>query len=194
MSDTDFDWDDLHPETRRLLSRRRFISNGGRAAAGVVVFGGLLTVVGCGGDDDDDDAGGTTDTTAAASTDDTAATTEESLYSRLGGNAAVTAVITDFVDNQVVPDERINAFFANTDLDRLKVLLIEQVGSATGGPEVYTGRDMVAAHAGMNVTVVEFNALVEDLVASLDGAGVPEQEKGELLAILGPLQSDIVTA
>ncbi len=191
MSDTDFNWDDLHPETRRLLSRRRFIGNGGRAAAGVVVFGGLLTVVGCGGDDDDDAA--TSDTDAPTS-DTTVAADAESLYTRLGGNAAVTAVITDFVDNQVVPDDRINAFFANTDLDRLKVLLIEQVGSATGGPEVYTGRDMVAAHAGMNVTVVEFNALVEDLVASLDGAGVPEQEKGELLAILGPLQSDIVTA
>jgi hemoglobin len=149
-------WDELHPETRRLLSRRRFLAGGARGAAGVVMFGGLLTVAGCGGDDDDDDAASddsTTDTTAASTTDATAAA--DSLYTRLGGNAAITAVITDFV-GRVGADDRINAFFANTDLDRLTVLLIEFTANATGGPEEYTGRSMVDAHAGLAITVPPF--------------------------------------
>jgi hemoglobin len=51
---------------------------------------------------------------------------------------------------------------------------------------------MLEAHQGMNITQEEFNALVGDLVAALDQFSVPEQEKNELLAILGPMQSDIV--
>ena len=186
-------WDELHPETRRLLSRRRFLANGARGAAGAVLFGGFLTVAACGGDDDDDDAAddATTDTTAAATTDATASA--DSLYTRLGGNAAITAVITDFV-GRVGADDRINAFFANTDLDNLTRLLIEFTANATGGPEEYTGRSMVDSHAGLEITVDDFNALVEDLVAALDAAGVPEAEKTELLNALAPLQADIVTA
>ncbi len=178
-------WDELHPETRKLLSRRRFL---GRGAAGIVAFGAFSLALAACGDDDDDDAapaGGDTGGDGAATA---------SLYERLGGNAAITAVIADFVDNQVVPDDRINGFFANTDLERLKVLLVEFTANATGGPEEYTGRDMVSSHAGMGVTVADFNALVEDLSASLDVFEVPAQEKSELLGALAPLQSDIVTA
>ena len=71
---------------------------------------------------------------------------------------------------------------------------VEQIGEATGGPEVYTGRSMVEAHAGLGITVADFNALVEDLVLSLDAFEVPEAEKSELLDALGPMQPEIVTA
>jgi hemoglobin len=121
------------------------------------------------------------------------AAAQDSLYTRLGGNAAITAVVDQFLAN-VVADTRINHFFANVDAARLRTLLIEQIGSATGGPEVYTGRDMKTTHAGMGVSDADFNALVEDLVAALDTFNVPEKEKGELLAILGPLKPDIVEA
>lgn len=193
--ESDIDWDDLHPETQRLLGRRAFLGTAARSAAGIAVFGGFLTLVGCG--HDREDAGATGDplldptaTTAAPATDPANPT----LYARLGGNAAITAVIADFVDNNVANDTRINHFFANTDLVRLKALLVEFVASAAGGPEEYTGRDMKAAHAGMGVTLADFNALVEDLVKSLDKLEVPAPEKQELLGLLGPTQPDIVTA
>ena len=54
------------------------------------------------------------------------------------------------------------------------------------------GRDMQTAHRGMNITDAQFNALVEDLVKSLDKFKVPAQEKGELLGILGPMKPSIV--
>jgi hemoglobin len=44
----------------------------------------------------------------------------------------------------------------------------------------------------MNITTAEFNALVGDLVAALDFYQVPAMEKNDLLAVLGPMQTDIV--
>ena len=120
------------------------------------------------------------------------ATAEASLYDRLGGEAAITAVVDEFVAN-VAADARINNFFAATDIAKLKGHLVNQIGQGTGGPQVYTGRDMKTAHAGMGVDQAAFDALVEDLVKALDKFNVPEREKGELLAILGPMKADIVT-
>ena len=116
---------------------------------------------------------------------------DRSLYDRLGGQVAITAVIDDFVA-RCAADARINGKFARTDIARLKASLIDQVCEATGGPCTYTGRDMHRTHQGMSVTGGEFEALVGDLVATLDKFSVPEAEKAELLGVLGPMRSDIV--
>jgi hemoglobin len=116
---------------------------------------------------------------------------ERSLFERLGGSGAITAVVEDF-SARCAGDSRINAKFARTDIPRLRSMLIDQVSEASGGKAKYTGRDMKTAHADMGVTAGEFNALVEDLVATLNKFGVGKAEQDELLGILGPLKSDIV--
>jgi hemoglobin len=116
---------------------------------------------------------------------------EGSLYQRLGGNEAVVAVIDDFV-GRCAADSRINQKFARTDVPRLKKMLVDQVTAATGGPATYTGRSMTETHDGMGVTAGEFDALVGNLVATLDQFAVPAAEQQELLGILGPLRADIV--
>ena len=115
------------------------------------------------------------------------------LYERLGGKGAITAVVEDFV-GRVAADKRINGKFALANIPRLKMLLVEQICAASGGPCTYTGRDMKTAHAGMGITGPQFDALVEDLIATLDKFKVPAPEKNELLSVLGPMKSDIVTA
>ncbi len=127
----------------------------------------------------------------AAGCASTAAKPETSLYQRLGGREAITAVVDDFVAN-VTADSRINGRFANTNIPRFKQLLVEQICQGSGGPCVYTGRDMKTTHAGMGIKDAEFDALVEDLVQSLDKHKVPAAEKQELLGILGPMKADIV--
>jgi len=114
-----------------------------------------------------------------------------SLFDRLGGKTAITAVVADF-RKRVEQDPRIDAKFARTDLPRLEAMLVDQVCEATGGPFRYTGRGMREAHQGMGVTTGEFNALVEDLVATLNGFAVPKAEQDELRGILGPLKTEIV--
>jgi hemoglobin len=115
----------------------------------------------------------------------------KSLFERLGGTGAITAVVDDFVA-RCAGDSRINAKFARTNIPRLRSMLIDQVSEATGGPAKYTGRDMKTTHTSMGVTTGEFNALVEDLVATLKKFGVGKTEQDELLGILGPLKSEIV--
>ena len=115
----------------------------------------------------------------------------KSLYDRLEGKVAITAVVETFVGN-VGEDARINGFFASTDLTKLKMHLVNQICEASGGHCKYTGRTMKQTHAGMGVHDAAFGALVEDLVAALDHHKVGKTEKDELLGVLGPMKSDIV--
>jgi hemoglobin len=122
---------------------------------------------------------------------------DKTLYERLGGKKSITAVVDAFV-GYVASDARINSFFKADVADpkrlaKFKKNLVDQICQGTGGPCVYKGKDMKTAHAGMGITSADFTALVEDLVAALDKFHVPEKEKNELLGILGPMKSDIVT-
>jgi hemoglobin len=116
---------------------------------------------------------------------------QTSLYTRLGAHEAIKAVVEDFV-GRCAGDSRINTKFGRTDVPRLKAMLADQICQASGGPCTYAGRDMAETHAGMGVTGGEFDALVEDLVATLDQFNVPKAEQGELLGLLGPMRPDIV--
>lgn len=119
-----------------------------------------------------------------------------SLYTRLGGDAAIVAVTDQFIQN-VLADPTIADNFAATGADPYRFQLfrerlIDQLCDATGGPYTYTGKTMYDAHDMMNITDAEFDALVAALVAALDQFNVPEAEKTELLGILGPMRTDIV--
>jgi hemoglobin len=116
---------------------------------------------------------------------------EASLFDRLGGKTAALAVVDEFVNNMAA-DPQINRRFANTDLARLRRLFFEQVCEATGGPCSYTGRDMPTTHQGMNISREEFDRTGMHLAAALDRFGVPEKEKGEVLAAIGSMQGDVI--
>ncbi len=118
------------------------------------------------------------------------------LFSRLGGLEAISAVVDQFLSN-VVGDNRINRFFSATVASPARVAalrqnLIDQVCEGSGGPCQYKGQDMKTAHRGMAISDVEFDALVEDLVLALDKFNVPATEKAALIGILGPMRADIV--
>lgn len=117
--------------------------------------------------------------------------TPRSLYDRLGGKTAISAVVDQFVAN-VAGDSRINGRFATTDIPKLKGHLVDQICMASGGPCIYKGRDMKTTHVGMNISNADFGALVDDLVKALDTFKVPAREREELLGLLGPMKKDIV--
>jgi hemoglobin len=126
-----------------------------------------------------------------------AADTEKPLYERLGGKPAIQAVAADLVD-RILLDGRVNRWFAhaasspeNTALYKAK--LSDFLCQSLGGPCKYSGLDMVTAHKGRGVTADAFNAVVEDLVATLDKFKVPQKEKADLLKVLGGLKPAIVT-
>ena len=119
---------------------------------------------------------------------------EKSLYERVGGYNALAAVVDDFV-GRLVADKQFEKFFAGHSIDskkRIRQHILDQFCAATGGPCVYTGRDMKTSHAGLGITEADWDAAAKHLTASLDKFKVPEKEKGELLAFVTSLKKDIV--
>jgi hemoglobin len=118
-------------------------------------------------------------------------TMEGSLYERLGGVEAITAVARAF-DERAGKDGRINQKFARTNLDRLTKEFIDQLCQDSGGPCTYTGLSMKKSHTNMGVTNGEFDAFMEDLAAVLDDFKVPKGDQEQLLNLLRPMRADIV--
>jgi len=152
-------------------------------AASLVIFTVVALTACMKGDRASTDTAGATAATASAA--------PRTLYERLGGQPAITSVVDSFVA-RVASDARINKKFARSDIARVKSMLVDQICGSTGGPCAYGGRTMKEAHRGMAVTEGEFNAFVEDLVATLNSFNVPKTEQDELLGILGSMKADIV--
>jgi hemoglobin len=118
----------------------------------------------------------------------------KSLYQRLGGYDALAAVTDDFV-GRLATDKDLAKFFvghSQDSLGKIRQLVVDQLCAATGGPCVYTGRDMKTAHKGMGITEAQWNTAVVHLVATLDKFKVPAKEKDEVLAAVSSLKKDIV--
>ena len=119
------------------------------------------------------------------------AAAQRSLYDRLGGYDSIQAVVDEAIKN-IAHDKRINKFFAKANIPRLRRQLADQICAGSGGPCIYTGRDMKSAHAGMGIRSRDFNALVQDLGMALNRYKVPAREQKELVALLAPTKKDIV--
>jgi hemoglobin len=116
---------------------------------------------------------------------------DKTLYESMGGEPALRAALDRFAD-LVVADDRINFTFAEANMAKFKQLLFEQLCNVSGGPCKYTGRDMRTSHAKLNINNAQFNALAEDLYISLGQAGVPYRLQNKLMALLAPMQHEIV--
>jgi hemoglobin len=103
----------------------------------------------------------------------------------------VEALVNDGV-RHISADTRINARFAQTSPTHLNASLVDLVCERTGGPCVYKGRDMSAAHEGMEIRDDEFDALVDDLARAMDDRKIRGAERAELLALLARMRNAIV--
>ncbi len=115
----------------------------------------------------------------------------DSLYDRLGGGEAIKAIAAEAVENHL-RNPAVQARFLKVDPEDLKRLAAEFFAAGTGGPEVYTGRDMRSAHEGMNVSEAEFLAVIDDIMAALEKQGVGDREKSEVLTILYGMKGEII--
>jgi hemoglobin len=120
-----------------------------------------------------------------------ASATPDRLYRQLGGQPGVEALVEALLE-RLADDDRIAARFADTNIGRLRRMLIEQICNLSGGPCAYSGESMLQVHAGMNLSQAEFNALVEDLIDAMRDRDVPLRAQNRLLALLAPMRADIV--
>src|SRR3954471_16983643 len=116
-----------------------------------------------------------------------------SIYEQIGGREAVSAAV-DIFYARVVGDPVLAPYFTRTDMRRQKAHMRAFLAVALGGPEVYRGRDMGAAHAGLGVTDEAFDRVVTHLVATLTELAVPAPLIEAIGAKLAPLRAVVVEA
>lgn len=117
---------------------------------------------------------------------------DETLFHDLGEKAGLTRIVGTMIDLSLA-DPRTAKSFDNVNTDRVKKLIVEQFCQLTGGPCEYKGRSMEKSHKHLALTNMHFNALVENLQEAMDKEKVPFATQNKLLAILAPMQRDVVT-
>jgi hemoglobin len=113
------------------------------------------------------------------------------IFDAIGGAPAVEAAVNDFYV-RVLADPALAPVFAGADMNRLKAHQRAFIAAAVGGPQLYAGRDMATAHAGLGIVDAQFDAVVGHLVDTLAGLGVPGDTIAQIGAALTPLRTDIV--
>ncbi len=114
-----------------------------------------------------------------------------SLFERIGGAAAVDAAV-DIFYRKVLVDDRISHFFDTVDMDAQRAKQKSFLTLAFGGPNNYSGKDMREAHKSMNLTEEHFNAVVENLAATLTELKVKEDDINEIAGIALSVKDDIL--
>ena len=115
----------------------------------------------------------------------------ETLYEKLGGEPGVHAIVEGtFV--YTLEDDRIKHTFDESNVDRVKMLIEEQICDITDGPCEYTGQTMERVHRGLELTTLHFNALVENMQKAMRDEDIPFRTQNQLIAILAPMHGDVV--
>jgi hemoglobin len=119
-----------------------------------------------------------------------------SLYERLGSAKGIATLVDDIVEAHMRNPAIKSRFLPYTSqperLAAVKQHLREFLGAGSGGPERYAGRDMRAAHQGMNVNEQEYMAAVDDIIATLEKHQVDEATRKDVLAIAWSLKGEII--
>ena len=116
---------------------------------------------------------------------------EKSVYDKIGGSAAFDAAV-DIFYRKVLADDRINQFFDTVDMDNQHKKQKAFLTMAFGGPNNYTGKDMREGHKHMNLTEEHFNAVAENLVATLQELNVAQEDIDSVVAIALSVKDDVL--
>ncbi len=116
----------------------------------------------------------------------------DQLYKAFGEKAGLVTLMDDFMV-RLLADPRTGPHFAPANQQRVKEQLVDQLCALGGGPCVYKGADMKSSHANLDIKKSDFHALVEVLQKSMDAKGIPFTRQNQMLALLAPMNRDIIT-
>ena len=115
----------------------------------------------------------------------------QSVFEKLGGAGAIDAAV-DIFYRKVLADDRISHFFDTVDMEAQHAKQKAFLTMAFGGPNNYSGKDMRAAHAGMNLTEEHFTAVAEALVGTLQDLNVPQEDIDSVVTIALSVKDDVL--
>ncbi|MFQ3229412.1 group I truncated hemoglobin [Reinekea sp.] len=118
---------------------------------------------------------------------------DNSLYQRLGADQGITNIVDNLL-YELGGNDKLIGFFAETDIDRFRTKLIEQICMVSDGPCTYTGDTMAQSHATMTINKSHFDSLVNDLIAAMEANGTPVGAQNDLLARLVPMYDEVINA
>ena len=114
------------------------------------------------------------------------------LYQSFGEKPGLALLMDDFMA-RLLADPRTGPHFKPANQQRVKEQLVEQLCALSGGPCIYKGADMKSSHANLDIKKSDFHALVEVLQQSMDARGIAFREQNRMLALLAPMNRDIIT-
>ncbi len=121
---------------------------------------------------------------------------QKSLYERLGGAKGITAIVDDIVEAHMTNPAIKARFLPLKDdpkhFEEVRNHLINFLASGSGGPEIYTGKDMLTAHKGMNINEGEYMNVIDDILSALDKHDIEEQTKKDVLFIAYSLKGTMI--
>lgn len=120
-------------------------------------------------------------------------TDDATLYERLGGQEAIAAVVDRFYE-RVLGDDRLEGYFADVDVERVRRHQTVFLVAATGGPVEYTGQSIRAAHAGLELGEEHFTAVATHLRESLEEFDIERAAIESVMETVGDLEADLLAA
>ena len=116
----------------------------------------------------------------------------KSLYQRLGGEDGIARLVDDAVAAHLANPLIKTRYEQVKDMAHIKQLSREFLAAGSGGPPSYSGKGMLAAHKGMNISEQEFLAVTDDIVGAMEKNSIEEDAKKDVLAILYSLKGEII--
>lgn len=114
------------------------------------------------------------------------------LYDRLGRHEGITRVTRELIKNHLANPLVRNRYANSDNLERVEQRVVEFFCAGAGGPETYSGQDMLTTHRGMNISEQEFIAVIDDAMAALETCGIEAATRNEVLAILWSLKGEVI--
>jgi len=118
--------------------------------------------------------------------------TTPTLYERLGRREGITRITSDLMKNHLANPLVNVRYMASEDIERVERRAVEFFCAGTGGPEAYTGQDMVATHKGMNISEQEFMSVIDDAMDAMQKNGIDDATRNEVLAVLWSMRREVM--
>ncbi len=116
----------------------------------------------------------------------------DTVYDALGGGPGIACIVDGLFDRNLA-DPRIKEKFGDINIDRLKQRIAAHFCTVSGGPCQFKGVSMKGAHGYLQLHQYHFDALVENLQAAMDQCRVGFHSQNRFLALLAPMERDVVS-
>lgn len=117
---------------------------------------------------------------------------DTTLYMKYGSR--VTTGTAELLYDRILADAQLAPFFVHVDIDNLREHMADLLSVICGGPNLYNGRDLKAAHADYQITRADFDRVAGHLAAALAEIGLDDAEAAQIMTEIAKSAPDVISA